>query len=1095
MPDASAQTTPATPAGHAPPTLYIIDGYAQFFRAFHAIRTPMSSPVTKEPTNMSFGFLGMLLKLLRGGLAGSLNSPGSAAALLSKISENGGRADYVVVALDVSDDRGTFRSELYPDYKAHRPLPPEDLGPQVDRCLDTLRRIGVPILGSAGFEADDVIATLITRLRAQHPELRVRIISKDKDLKQLLGETPGGAPVELYDIHSEAIIDAAALKADCGLSPAQIIDYLALMGDNVDNVPGVEGVGPKTAAQLICEYGSLDAVIEEAQKPKSKITGKRLENIRAAASQLPLSKQLVTLRHDVPVELDLNAAKVESLKLGELMPVLKELGFNRYQDELRALMGVAGTIGAASGTPSAATSAQAREDDLHQHGASLQFMRPGFAGASGGSITETKPTGKSGTSKSPALEGGLFTGGLFDQPAATTSSAPRSIVAQAGEYRLIADEKSLREHIEQCRGAECVSIDTETTGIPALRHQLAGICLSIRSGTGVYIPVRSPNPKDHLSEQRVLDLLRPVLQDPTINKCGHNLKFDMLVFRKAGVRLAGFFTSVGMSRSGSTPGESDNPHFSSLCFGPSTVFDSMVASYLIDAERSSHGLDSLALALLGRTNISITELIGTGKDQITFDKVPLEAATQYAAEDADVALQLREKMLPQLHAMQLWDLFSRVEMPLVEVLAELEWNGIRVDRAELDHQRQRLQKRIDELRMQIVSYTEDKLLRPFNPDSPKQLAAVLFNKSDATDAQGGPGFGIKPIKKNKTGYSTDAEVLQTLAEDASIDNPIPKLIVEHRELTKLVNTYLASLVEEIYSERDETIPPELRGRIHSSFNQTVAATGRLASSDPNLQNIPIRTDVGREIRKAFVATPGNVLLSADYSQIELRLLAHLSRDPALIQAFLDGQDIHTAVAAQIHNVPLDQVTRVQRSGAKMVNFGIVYGVTAFGLARRLGVSNTEAEEIITGYKKRFAGITTFLQECIDQATRFGYVQTMLGRRRPIPDIESTNPSRRSFGERTAINSVVQGSAADLIKLAMVELHARCWEHGTEQHTRTTPLSLRMLLQIHDELVFECSREEAEASMALVTDCMEKAMTLAVPLKADARFATNWFEGK
>lgn len=1007
------------PTSNAPRTLYIIDGYAQFFRAYHAIRTPMSSPVTKEPTNMMFGFIGMLMKLLRGG---------------GKVGENGGRADYVIVTLDVSGDRGTFRSELYEDYKAHRPPPPEDLEPQVDRAIDTLKKMDVPILGAEGFEADDVIATIVKDLRAKHPDLRIRIISKDKDLKQLLVNNH----VELFDIHNDEVIDQNALKSETGLEPVQVIDYLALMGDNVDNVPGVEGVGPKTAAQLIAEYGSLDGVIAEAMKEKSAIKGKRLENIRAAAPRLPLSKQLVTLRADAPVQIELEQAKAENVKLGALMPVLKELGFNRYQDELRVMMGESPVMPPTGGTAVDVKAAAPKPKAVKDDGA-----------------------------------GSLF-GGLFDQSSSATSKA---ITPQAGAYRCITSPKELKELVEGLREAECIAIDTETTGLPALRNDLAGVCLSTKIGHGVYVPVRSPTPKEHLDERTVLDALRPIFEDSTKCKCGHNLKFDMLALRKAGVRLEGCFAPA--------KGKSHLRNWEGL--PPpveSTVFDSMVASYLIDAERSSHGLDSLALALLGRTNISITELIGTGKDQKRFDQVPLDQATQYAAEDADVSLQLRAKMLPQLQAMELMPLFLEVEMPLVEVLAELEWNGIRVDAEELHRQRARLQKRIDALRGEIVSYTEDKLGRAFNPDSPKQLATVLFNKP--SDAE--PGFGIKPVKRIKTGYSTDAEVLETLAEDPAIENPIPKLIVEHRELTKLVNTYLESLVHDIYPETVSVASgcEKLGGRIHCSFNQTVAATGRLASSEPNLQNIPIRTDVGREIRRAFVAELGQTLISADYSQIELRLLAHLSKDPALIQAFQDDQDIHTAVAAQIHGVPIDRVTREQRSGAKMVNFGIVYGITAFGLARRLGVSNTEADEIIRGYKKRFAGITTFLQECIDQASRFGYVQTMLGRRRPILDIHSTNPSRRGFAERTAINSVVQGSAADLIKLAMVDIHSEI---------ERQKLPLKMLLQIHDELVFECPSADCQAMTTFVKGRMEQAMKLSVPLKADAATATNWYEGK
>lgn len=1018
----------ANPLPHTP-TLYLIDGYAQFFRAYHAIRTPMTSPVTKEPTNMSFGFIGMLLKLLRGeGKVGTV--PGQ---------EQRRGPDFVAVTLDVSGDRGTFRSELYPEYKANRSAPPEDLGPQVERCLATLRLMKVPILGAEGFEADDVIATIVDNLRASHPDLRVRIISKDKDLKQLLSAEGGG--VELYDVHNDELITEITLHAETGLKPKQIIDYLALMGDNVDNVPGVEGVGPKTAAQLIAEYGSLDAVVAEAMSPTSRIKGKRLENIRAAASRLPLSRTLVTLRHDAPVSLDLASATVAQFDLPALQPVLRELGFNRYQDELAALINPRATQ--SHSTPTSA------------------------------------PTSKpAATPREPAP---IF-GGLFDQLADAPSSTSNSdIRPQSGEYRSITSERELRELVGQMRDAEVISIDTETTGLSPLRDHLAGVCISLKAGTGVYIPVRSPSPKDHLDEAAVLGALRPVLEDPTRPKCGHNLKFDALVLRRAGVRLAGF----------TLPAVEPLPEqlaSAGSVLPDSTVFDSMIASYLIDSERSSHGLDALALALLNRTNISITRLIGSGKDQRRFDQVPLEQATQYAAEDADVALQLRERMLPQLRAMGLYPLFSRVEMPLVAVLAKLEWNGIRVDRDELDRQRTRLQGRIDALRREIVAYAEDHLQRPFNPDSPKQLAAVLFNKPDATDEQGGPGFGIKPVKRIKTGYSTDAEVLETLAEDPSINNPIPGLIVEHRELSKLVGTYLLSLRDDIYPDPalDPRVLPEHAGRIHASFHQTVAATGRLSSSDPNLQNIPIRTDQGREIRRAFVASPGHLLVSADYSQIELRLLAHLARDPALVQAFADGQDIHTAVAAQINNVPLEQVTKSQRSAAKMVNFGIVYGVTPFGLARRLGIATPAAEEIIVNYKKRFAGITTFLQECVDQAHRFGYVLTMLGRRRPISDIASTNPSRRSAAERAAINSVVQGSAADLIKLAMVDLEGRI--DAGEVHAR-------MLLQIHDELVFECEESLAEQVQTQVVSAMERAMVLSVPLRADARSSRNWFEGK
>ncbi len=1009
------------------PTLYLIDGYAQFFRAYHAIRTPMTSPVTKEPTNMTFGFIGMLLKLLRG--EGKL----------------GGRPEFVAVALDVSGDQGTFRSRIYPDYKAQRPPPPEDLFPQVERCLAILKDIGVPVIGSEGFEADDVVASIVERLEREKPELRVRIVSKDKDLKQLLrGEDTAKhiAPVELFDIHTDLKIGVDELKADLGLTPKQIIDYLALMGDSVDNVPGVEGVGEKTSAALIAEHGSLEALIAKADT----IKGKRGEKIREAIPQLGLSKELVTLRHDAPIEFSLPATDASKLQLGKLIPILKELGFNRYQDEVRALMVARGETPPEGSAASSQASAKAKSVSSNAGGGLFG------GGVSGGSDDASIPS-VADAPMPPGIvpnkksgEVGLFEGGLFASVAAST---PREISNPGGEYRCIKTKKELDALVKELAKAPLIAIDTETTNISPTRAELCGISLSTKVGTGVYIPVRSPDAASHLDEKTVLDALRPVLEDASKPKVGHNLKYDLIVLRNAGIDLRGFFEPGGG--------------------------DTMVASYLIDASRSSHALEPLGLALLGRTKSSISELIGSGKEQRSFDTVPVNLATPYAAGDADLTLALAEVMWPQIKAMGLGDLFYKLEMPLVGVLAELEHNGIIVDAAELDTQRGRLQSKLVQILTDLDAESKRSIYRTFDPDSPKQLSAALFNSPD--DAT--PGLGIKPIKKTKTGYSTDAEVLEKLGEDATLTTPIPKLILEYRQLSKLVSTYLVALKEEINPRT---------GRVHTSFNQTVAATGRLASSDPNLQNIPIRTDVGREIRKAFVAPPGCKLITADYSQIELRLLAHLARDPALTEAFHKGEDIHTAVAAQIHGVPLEKVSKDQRSGAKMVNFGIVYGITAYGLARRLNIENDAAAEIIAGYKKRFAGITTFLEECVAQAKRFGYVETIMKRRRPIPEIESTNPQRRAFAERTAINSVVQGSAADLIKVAMVNI-----QHEIDE-TRA-PKGLKMLLQIHDELVFECPDAEVDKAKALIVAKMEGAMTLSVPLKVDANAGANWFEGK
>jgi DNA polymerase-1 len=1004
------------------PTLYLIDGYAAFFRAYHAIRTPMTSPVTKEPTNMTFGFVGMLLKLLR---ADAKATPNLARA---------GRPDFLAVALDVSGDRGTFRSQIYPEYKAQRPDPPEDLFPQVERCLAMLKAIGVPVLGAEGFEADDVMATLVTRLRAEQPDLRIRLVSKDKDLKQLLESVPRhdgtDAVVELFDVHTDAAFSAESLQTETGLRPSQVIDMLALMGDSVDNVPGVEGVGEKTAAALIKEWGTISTLLEHAHE----IKGKRGEKIREAAAQLELSRSLVTLRRDVPVEFRMDDSSVARLDLSALIPILKELGFNRYQDEVRALTGQAtGQTPGQTTLPNTGPGARERSSAGSSEGTrALDFMQPGVE----------RPPPRAQPRPDPGFQGGLF------DHVTPPSGEPRK--AQSGAYRAITTTAQLSALMAELRRAEVISIDTETTSLSPRDAKLCGISLSVNPGTGVYIPLRSPEPDSHLAEAAVLEALRPILEDPKRPKCGHNLKYDIQVLREAGVRLRGL----------EAPGSCD----------------SMVASYLLDASRSSHGLDSLALALLGRTNISITELIGSGKEQRTFDTVPVALATEYAAEDADVALQLRAVMMPQLEDAGLMPLMQGVEMPLVEVLAELEHNGILVDPGELERQRTRLAAKIEEILARLHSESFAAIGRRFDPDSPKQLSGVLFNPPDADP----PGLGLKSIKKTKTGHSTDAEVLEKLADDATILTPIPRLILDYRQLSKLVSTYLVALKEAIH--------PRTR-RVHTSFSQTVAATGRLASSDPNLQNIPIRSEVGRDIRRAFIAPPGRVLITADYSQIELRLLAHLSRDPALIEAFRQGEDIHAAVAAQIHAVPIEKVTKEQRGGAKMVNFGIVYGITAYGLARRLNIDEKPAAEIITQYKKRFAGITTFLQECVEQARAKGYVETMLKRRRPIPDVDSTNPSRRALAERLAINSVVQGSAADLIKLAMVDLHRRLTKGEGALH------GVLMLLQIHDELVFEAPETTAPAANDLLVARMEQAMDLQVPLKADAHIAKNWHEGK
>ncbi|MEE2972133.1 MAG: DNA polymerase I [Planctomycetota bacterium] len=940
-------------------TLWLIDGYAQFFRAFHAIRTDMRSPVTSEPTNMTYGFVDMLLKLQRTY-----------------------RPDHLAVVLDVSGDRGTFRSEIFPEYKANRDAPPSELEPQVDRCLELLDQLGIPTYGSAGFEADDVIATIVRRMSEEDPDLDVRIVSKDKDLQQLLGEH-----VRLVDVHKDTSVGPEELLEEKGITPGQVIDMLALMGDTVDNVPGVPGIGPKTAAMLVAEHGSIEGVYatidaeEDTPVSRRTIRGKRRENLVSSRDSIGLSRTLVTLREDCPVDFDLAETRCDpaSADGAAFDESLRVLGFNRLRDAFRELLG---------GPPP--TPAPAAENDA---------------------------------------TGTLF--GAVDPP---TTDPTRPV---DGTYEVVTDRKTLEQVIDRAIASGRVAIDTETDGLRPRSVPLVGVSLAFEAERGFYVPLLSPSPDRHLDLESARPALTRLLTDPAVAKIGHNLKFDLVVLRSHGFEVSG------------------------------VAGDSMIASYVEDATRASHAMDALSETLLGRRCVPITAVIGKGREQRLFSEVPLDVSAPYAAEDADITLRLETRLLEELRREGLEGLYRDTELPLVAILADLEYAGIAVDAEELDRQREALGGRIEDLRTSIV----DAAPHPFNPDSPKQLAAALFNAADADP----PGLGLRPVKKGKTGPSTDAEVMEKLADDPAVDTPIPDLILEYRQLVKLVGTYLVALKEAI----DPTT-----GRIHASFNQTVTATGRLSSSDPNLQNIPIRTEVGRDIRKAFTAPPGRLLLAADYSQVELRMLAHLSGDRGLREAFERGEDIHAAVASQVLQVPLGEVDAEMRSTAKMINFGIVYGITGYGLARRLGgdMDVPTADGIITDYKARFPGIRNFLDACVDQARTHGWVETILGRRRRIPQITARNPMERQLGERMAINTVVQGSAADLIKRAMIDVAAVLPE---------THPDARMILQIHDELVLEVAEEEVEAVADRVRTCMEQAMDLEVPLVAEPSWGRTW----
>ena len=920
-------------------TFYLIDGHAQIYRAYHAPFRDLTSP-TGEPTKATFVFTQVLLNLV------DLRKP-----------------DYLAMVID-SGDEAVFRKEIDPQYKANRAKRPDDFAPQEERILQIVRDAGIPIYAKPGMEADDLIATLAKRLGG---EFDVFMVSKDKDLRQCVADG-----VVMYDVVADEVMDAASIREKLGYGPEQAIAVQTLVGDATDNVRGVPGVGEKTAAKLINEYGSVAGVLENADK----LTPKLRENVLAFASELERTRTLVTLRTDVEFDFDPADCEFAGLDTDALRNHLDELGFK----SLIARLG--------DGDPA-------------------------------------KPT--SGKAEVPPPKYQPLAGGLFEEEAPADGGERGE-----GDYKLVATEADLKAFVKALKSQEQFAFDTETDGLGAVDSDLVGMSFTWAEGTGYYLPVKGPQGSAVLPREAALAAVQPILEDPKVKKIGHNIKYDQLVMRRVGIDLQG------------------------------VALDTMIAAFLIDASRNTYGMDKLSADLLNYQPIPITDLIGKGKKQITIDRVDLPTVANYAAEDTDVTLRLAGLLGPKLDQIPaLRKLNDEVEIPLIDVLVEMEANGIAVDPSILKEQSEVLGGRIDALHGEIMEAAGTE----FNPDSNKQLQEVLFEK-----------LKLKPIRKTKTGYSTDLAVLEQL----SSDHPVPALILEYRSLQKLKNTYLDNLQNDI-SPTD--------GRIHTSFNQTGASTGRLSSSDPNLQNIPIRTDEGRRIRLAFV--PGDpktqVLLTADYSQIELRMLAHYCEEPALMKAFDEDQDIHRAVASEVFATPLNDVTREQRGYAKTINFAIIYGVTAFGLARRIeGLNQTSAKELIDTYKKRFPGIFDFFETCITDAKRQGYVETILGRRRPIPEIESRIATMRQYAERTAINSVIQGSAADLIKVAMVNLHRRMKRENSPS---------KLLLQVHDELVFETPENVAEQEAAVIREEMTGAMTLKVPLKVESGWGKNWQEVK
>ncbi len=929
---------PATPEGKL---VIVIDSHALLYQVFHAM-PDMSSP-SGQPVGAVHGYLRDILDLIE------------------KL-----KPDFMACAFDKSGV--TFRNEIFSEYKANRDPMPDDLRPQIGYVQNLLCALNIPILELDNYEADDIMATVAAK--TEEAGGRCLVVTSDKDCRQLITKK-----VQLYNTRKALIYDDSQLLVDWGIRPDQVVDFQSLIGDPTDNVPGVPLIGPKLAKQLLSDFDTLEGVFENVES----ISGaKRKENLRNGQQVALMSRQLVALDKNVPIEIDWTQLRMGGADLAQAIQLCEAFGFRQLTSRVRSL---ASSVVATRRSPR----------DLAQH---------------------------------QRVVDALSASGIEVAP----SSAP--VVNQAEvalDYRLIDSVAALKQLVAQLLKCSKLSLDTETTSTHSRAAKLVGISLSWQAGSAAYIPIQSPNAKSNLDwESQVLPTLQPLLEHCEIVKVGQNIKYDMMVLATHGAKIEG------------------------------TLFDNMVADYLLQPGRNGHGLDELADRYLGLKATSIKDLIGTGKQQISMAEVPLEKIVPYACQDADYAFRLEGILRDELLASKLDELFFQVEMPLLRVLVGMEYRGITIDAEKLGCFSQYLAKKMSLLQGEIYSLVGNE----FNIDSPKQLAVVLFEQ-----------LNLPVIKKTKTGPSTDKEVLLQLAET----HALPKLIVQYREAAKLKGTYADSLPLLVLPET---------GRVHTSFMQDVAATGRLSSKDPNLQNIPIRTEEGRRIREAFVPGPsGWKLMMADYSQIELRMLAHFCHDEVLCQAFADDVDVHASVAAQVFQVSLDDVSKDQRRRAKAINFGIIYGQSAFGLAKELDISRDEATEFIEAYFAKYPGVLDFMEWTLTQARENGFVQTILGRRRPIEGVRpNSHYKSRNMPERIAINTVIQGSAADLIKLAMLRV---------DQALQDSGLDAQLLLQIHDELVFETSVDQADSLGKLVVNEMIHAYGLSVPLKVDVEIGAHW----
>ena len=958
--------------------VFLIDGSSYIFRAYHAL-PPLSRKSDGLPVGAVAGFCNMLWKLLR------------------EANEVGVKPTHLAVILDHSEV--TFRNAIYDLYKAQRPDPPEDLRPQFRLIRSAVHAFNVACIEQPGFEADDLIATYSRQ--AVESGADVTIVASDKDLMQLV--RPG---VVMLDTMKGKVIGRDEVIEKFGVPPDKVIDVQSLAGDSVDNVPGVPGIGVKTAAQLIEEYGSLEVLLERAGEIRQP---KRREALQTFADQARISKRLVTLDQNVPLNVPIDALSVRPTEGGRLIRFLKAMEFTTLTGRVAAFTGV---------------EAAAIEPDP-------DLASPRALGEAPSQAPEapTAPAGK------PAADG-LHPGALAE----TRIAAARAPV-DYGRYETVLSLDRLKHWADRASERGLVAVDTETTSLDPMQADLVGVSLALAPGEACYIPLAHRGEGDGLFTEGLLPgqipirdalaVLKPVLEDRGVLKIAQNLKYDWLVLARYGIEVAPFD-------------------------------DTLLMSYVLDAGRGAHGMDPLSEKWLGHTPISFDDVTGKGKARITFDRVPLDRATHYAAEDADVTLRLWQVLKPSLVAESLSTVYETLERPMVPVLANMERAGISIDRAMLS----RLSGDFAQSAGALEAEIQELAGQPFNVGSPKQLGDILFGV-----------MGLPGATKTATGaWATGASILEDLAEQGY---ELPQKILDWRQLTKLRSTYTESLPSYLH--------PETK-RVHTSYALAATTTGRLSSSEPNLQNIPVRTEAGRKIRRAFVAEPGKKLVSADYSQIELRLLAEIADIPALRQAFRDGLDIHAMTASEMFGVPVEGMPPEIRRRAKAINFGIIYGISAFGLANQLGIGREEAGAYIKRYFERFPGIRDYMEEtkrfCRDQ----GYVTTLFGRRCHYPDITAKNPSIRAFNERASINARLQGSAADIIRRAMIRVAPALDE---------ARLNARMLLQVHDELIFEVPDDEVEATLPLVARIMERApepaVTLNVPLKVDARAADNWDE--